>query len=112
MQVRSNRYRVLGGREVAPGDVIDSQDFPALDKFKWNQLVEQGFVIPTEDDGQVYGGDVAARQQRELGRARQIVASSPVVDGVAPVSLACDLCDFVAKAPHGLTVHRGKKHKE
>ena len=80
------RNQKFAGRVYQPGDIIDS-DTVQLPAWKWRSLRQDrtGIFEVVDDPGVT----------RPTQSGRRI----------------CPDCVFVAKTPHGLTVHRGRAHK-
>lgn len=96
----------FGDGVLVRGDVIETADYPTVDQHKWDQLVEHRYF------------DWSDRPRREMARANAELTRVRGFAGLdesgvpdASDDVGCAQCDFVAKTPHGLTVHHGRKHR-
>ena len=96
----------FGDGVLERGQAIDTADYPSIDQHKWDQLVEHRY-FDWQDRPDLRKTSRASAEQE---RARQEFAPSAEPD--APeTGVGCPSCDFVAKTPHGLLVHTGRKHR-
>ena len=106
----NSRELRLGDRVFARGAEINTDDFPQFTASEWkrweqHRLIESAEAVPDARRKAI------ARQAREMERERARTETPAESDESAP-ALGCGLCDFVAKSPHGLLVHSGRKHRE
>lgn len=117
LRVRKGRFP-FGDGVLTRGETIDSHDYPDIGEMKWSQLIEHRFFDLVDSPG-----NDSARQVAEVERAKQITVTpvdapestvheaDDLAREIASVELGCPACEFVAKSPHGLKVHVGRRHK-
>ena len=100
-------------RVMPKGTVFDTPEFPEFTKSDWDKWETAGLIEPVDRLSDAKA-KAFARQQRELARVRGEVSVGPVVSEEATAGpadvLSCPKCEFIAKTPHGLKVHAGRKH--
>ena len=106
----NSRVLKLGGREIPRGAEFDTAEFPEFTSLEWDRWREHRLIESVTAVDEVKQA-ATRRHASELQRARG--QFSEPVEQPMHSSLDCpvDGCGFVAKAPHGLTVHAGRKHR-
>lgn len=116
MKLRVYRPRFpFQGKTLKRGDIIETDDFD-LPAAKWEQLRSPGsghYFDEADPPGRSSRDVASSRQVREQENARQAFGErgDEKLINSSPATVACGACNFVAKSPHGLLVHSGRKHR-